>query len=215
MRRVIIEWTDARTEEGWTEQDDIEPRLAHVTTIGFLVKETDEMLIVAGSVDAKTQQVFSLTFIPLQCVESRSVLADVMDEPKEDPEEALRRKHEQPKEADKQVQPEEPAPSNSSLHGNCGICQSYLPHADTEGEGYCPKFGRRLSGGWCSGFLPLPETPPPTEVVPKFTREELQTIRTLALVQAQTEPDGGIRRSLRDLEDAADEVDAYLERLEP
>ena len=74
LEQIRVYWVDARSEEGWVEQKDVEPVLARITTLGFCVHETEEVLCVAGSVDDVTGQVSSLTFIPQQCIRSRVVI---------------------------------------------------------------------------------------------------------------------------------------------
>jgi len=74
MQQVQVYWVDARSEDGWTEQKDVEPRLAHITTLGYRVKETDEVLCVAASVDDATDQVSGIMFIPKQCILWRVVV---------------------------------------------------------------------------------------------------------------------------------------------
>ncbi len=71
MKNIIVDWWDARSEDGWTEQDDIDVRLAHITTFGCLVKETEEILCVAASIDEVTSQVSGIMFIPKVCILTR------------------------------------------------------------------------------------------------------------------------------------------------
>ena len=76
LELLRVEWVDARSEDGWTEQKDVEPRLARISTLGYCVKETDEVLCLAASLDDLTGQVSGLMFIPKQCIVARRRLPD-------------------------------------------------------------------------------------------------------------------------------------------
>ncbi len=75
MNQVRVVWDDARSEDGWVEQEGIELRLAHITTLGWLVQENDAMVCVASSKDEFTGQVSGLMYIPKQCITSIEELA--------------------------------------------------------------------------------------------------------------------------------------------
>jgi hypothetical protein len=64
-------WLDARSDDGWTEQTDLDMRVAKITTLGFVVQETEEVLCIAASLDERTGQVSGIMYIPKQCVLSR------------------------------------------------------------------------------------------------------------------------------------------------
>ena len=65
---VWVHWDDARSDDGWSEESDLKMQPAQITTLGFLLKETEDLLCVASSVDAHTQQVSGIMFIPKACV---------------------------------------------------------------------------------------------------------------------------------------------------
>jgi hypothetical protein len=71
MRQVVIRWLDARSEDGWTTEEDLDVRPATITTLGHLVQETDEVLCVAGSKDEITGQLSGIMFIPRVSVLTR------------------------------------------------------------------------------------------------------------------------------------------------
>ena len=79
MRELRVRWVDARSQDGWTEQRDVESRVARITTLGHCVKETDEVLCVAASVDDVTGQVSGIMFIPKQCILSRVDITEERD----------------------------------------------------------------------------------------------------------------------------------------
>ncbi len=66
MKKVIVKWIDARSEDGWTEELDMQP--ATITTLGHLAEETDDMLCIASSRDARTGQLSGIMYIPKVCV---------------------------------------------------------------------------------------------------------------------------------------------------
>ncbi len=74
MKEVKVCWLDARSDDGWTEQADLDMRVARITTLGHLVQETTEVLCVAGSKDERTGQLSGVMFIPQVCVLSRQVI---------------------------------------------------------------------------------------------------------------------------------------------
>ena len=47
---VHIEWKDAQTGHGWEHQDDVQIEIPIVTTIGFLIRDNDEGVMVASTV---------------------------------------------------------------------------------------------------------------------------------------------------------------------
>lgn len=52
FKLIEVTWDDAQTDDGWGEAPEVlEPAL--VTTVGFLVRETKEHLLIASSYDDK------------------------------------------------------------------------------------------------------------------------------------------------------------------
>ena len=47
---IVIEWIDAETGHGWEEDNEVDVVLPIATTIGFLLKETEDAFIVASTV---------------------------------------------------------------------------------------------------------------------------------------------------------------------
>lgn len=71
MKKIIVTWVDARTDDGWTSPEDLDHRLAMITTLGFLVRETDDVLCVASSRDKRTGQLSGIMYIPVVCILER------------------------------------------------------------------------------------------------------------------------------------------------
>ncbi len=70
-KQVEIRWTDARSQDGWLDHDELEIRLANITTVGFLIHETKHLVCMAPSLDDKTNQMLGLLFIPKTSITSR------------------------------------------------------------------------------------------------------------------------------------------------
>lgn len=72
--RWLIEWTDARSEDGWAELKDLDMRCAAITTVGYLIEETTDLICLAASKDDRTGQVAGIMYIPKVCIRNRSSL---------------------------------------------------------------------------------------------------------------------------------------------
>ena len=70
---VHVEWKDAQTSHGWELADDLEVEIPIVTTVGFLVKENDQGLLIASSVGADRHSNARIV-IPIGMVISRKEL---------------------------------------------------------------------------------------------------------------------------------------------
>ncbi len=71
MQGVQINWVDSRSSDEWTDCADIELCHAYIRTLGYLVKENEDMVCIAGCVDDLSGQVSGLIFIPKMCILSR------------------------------------------------------------------------------------------------------------------------------------------------
>lgn len=47
---VQVIWTDAETSQGWEHMDEEKPTVPEVVTVGFLVKESDSVVLVASTI---------------------------------------------------------------------------------------------------------------------------------------------------------------------
>ena len=68
MALEIVDWLDSRSDDGWTEQDSLDMRVAKITTLGHVAQETDDVLCIASSRDEHTGQLSGMMFIPKQCI---------------------------------------------------------------------------------------------------------------------------------------------------
>lgn len=48
---LLVEWKDHFTEDSWTEKDKLSTKPELCLTVGWLVKETDEIMILASGID--------------------------------------------------------------------------------------------------------------------------------------------------------------------
>lgn len=71
---LVVRWLDARSDSCWQDPEKLNETLAEITTVGFLIKETDEILIMADSIDSSTGNVSEITYIPAKCVQSQTQL---------------------------------------------------------------------------------------------------------------------------------------------
>jgi hypothetical protein len=78
-RCELVTWIDARSQDGWTDQADLDVRVAIIETLGHVIKETEEVLCIASSMDMWTDQVAGIMFIPIRCVLKRLKQADVVE----------------------------------------------------------------------------------------------------------------------------------------
>ncbi len=78
--QVIVNWIDAWSEDGWTELSEIDMQTANITTLGHLVQETDDVLCIAASKDARTGQLSGIMYIPKVCVLDRHEISEKNNE---------------------------------------------------------------------------------------------------------------------------------------
>ena len=77
MTLEIVDWVDSRSDDGWTEKDSLEMRVAKITTVGHVAQETDEVLCIASSLDEHTGQLSGIMYIPKQCIRARHVVEQI------------------------------------------------------------------------------------------------------------------------------------------
>jgi hypothetical protein len=75
-QRVEIDWVDARSDDGWTEQSDLDVRTAAITTLGRVAEETEEVLCIASSIEKHTGQLSGIMFIPKPCIITRQIIPE-------------------------------------------------------------------------------------------------------------------------------------------
>ena len=76
---VSIEWVDSQIASlTWCYIDEIPIKIAYVTTVGFLISQTKDIITVAGSFSYKedaTAQISSVINIPKCCIKSKKIIS--------------------------------------------------------------------------------------------------------------------------------------------
>jgi hypothetical protein len=75
MKQVRITWMDAKSTDGWTYMHELEMKLAEITTVGFLVEETKDLICVASSV-CGDNQFNGIIFIPKSSISDQEHLVE-------------------------------------------------------------------------------------------------------------------------------------------
>ena len=71
---VHISWFDAISTDDWMMADDIEEALPEIQTVGYLIRETETLFIVAQNVDFKNDSISMTMTIPkVWCVKMREI----------------------------------------------------------------------------------------------------------------------------------------------
>lgn len=73
-RKQIVKWLDSMSMDGWTQPSKIKLKCSRVTTLGYVVKENDNVLCLAGGYDKTTGAYHGLMFIPKVAILSRKNL---------------------------------------------------------------------------------------------------------------------------------------------
>lgn len=83
---VHIVWVDACTDDCYMDIDDIEMKLSKISTVGFIMNETPEIICVAQSIfiEDGVKQCSARSFIPKNCIVSRNDIAILADDCQED-----------------------------------------------------------------------------------------------------------------------------------
>ena len=69
MKVVHVAWLDSMSNCEWSYIDEIEDTLKLTHSVGFLVKETDNSLVLALSLDPQTHSVHSFKHIPIVAID--------------------------------------------------------------------------------------------------------------------------------------------------
>ncbi len=70
---VEVRWLDAQTSHGWEDQTEVDSEVPVVTTVGFLLKETEESIVIASSVGQDKTHNSRIT-IPTGMIKDRRIL---------------------------------------------------------------------------------------------------------------------------------------------
>lgn len=79
MKFVKVNWIDACADIHWQLLCDVDTDVTRFTTVGFLVKETDECVVVAQSVGVEPKQVCNTMAIPKGCIKNIETIEENAD----------------------------------------------------------------------------------------------------------------------------------------
>ena len=71
MKAIYIEWNDACTSEGWLNAEEDAFNTSKIITVGFLVEENSEQIVISASHSETTGNVLSVTVIPKGWIRKR------------------------------------------------------------------------------------------------------------------------------------------------
>jgi hypothetical protein len=74
MKVVYVEWMDASADNTWTHIEHVEAPTKLTNTVGFLVKETEEFVILAHTYDEETAHVNGVMNLPIEMVRTLRVI---------------------------------------------------------------------------------------------------------------------------------------------
>lgn len=73
---VYVKWLDAQSHDDWMSIEDLEDNLPEIHTVGFLIKESSEMITVVQNYDSSNNQISMVMEIPRSwCVEVKQIVA--------------------------------------------------------------------------------------------------------------------------------------------
>ena len=64
MKIVVIDWVDSVRAFDWTLMEDVDEKPVNCTSVGFLLKETDDYVTIAQNYGLEPEQVCNLITIP-------------------------------------------------------------------------------------------------------------------------------------------------------
>jgi hypothetical protein len=73
-RLVHVEWVDPRSVDAWTTIAELQAEPVPCETVGYVVRETDDALTIAGTVFADMESACCMIVIPRSCVRKVSDL---------------------------------------------------------------------------------------------------------------------------------------------
>lgn len=74
MRVEFIQWYDASSDHGWQETKDVTPHKALTYSVGFVVKETKQAIVLANTWDQESETCNCIMTIPIGMIKRRRVM---------------------------------------------------------------------------------------------------------------------------------------------
>lgn len=71
---ILVEWIDAIAEIGWVGIDEIKPEKSICKTIGFLIKENENELVLTNSLTQTEDQFSGYFSIPQGCIKEKWII---------------------------------------------------------------------------------------------------------------------------------------------
>ena len=65
---VEIHWIDSMSYDTWVSIDTLSDKSGNIKTVGYRIRETDDGVIVAGSLDEDNSNVSGTMMIPWECI---------------------------------------------------------------------------------------------------------------------------------------------------
>ena len=76
-KAIYLEWQDPESHDAWDEWDKIPTTLATIYSIGFIIKETKDMYVLALNVDPRNKSCSCTMLIPKKLVIKKRLIKDV------------------------------------------------------------------------------------------------------------------------------------------
>jgi len=74
MKALLVEWIDSASDHGWEKIKDSEIEHESCITLGFLVKESEDFIMIAHSIDQANDSANGRIQIPKVAIKSRKVI---------------------------------------------------------------------------------------------------------------------------------------------
>jgi hypothetical protein len=74
MKIIYIEWNDALSVEGWVNKTEMIGELALIKSVGFLVKESDEIITICVNFDETNDNYSCIMNIPKKWIKTKKII---------------------------------------------------------------------------------------------------------------------------------------------
>jgi len=68
---VLVEWIDSRSMDGWLRQSELETTPANIRSVGWIVAESENSIVLAGTSAPELDQFAGMMVIPKCCLTKR------------------------------------------------------------------------------------------------------------------------------------------------
>jgi hypothetical protein len=70
----LVTWIDSMSSSDWTPVEDVSEKLRTTQSVGFLIEETEEYIVLALSIDEQTRSINCWQYIPRVAIKKRYTL---------------------------------------------------------------------------------------------------------------------------------------------